>query len=257
MLDAIIWGLVQGMTEFLPVSSDGHLILVPAFLSKLGWEVGLPDLATTAFLHLGTLAAVLAYFRRDLAWLLRFPTDAMARRTLGLLVVGTIPAVFALFVTDEVDRLGDSPRLVAFFVLVTGVVLLVASRVRPGHRQMTGIKPLDALLIGVAQLVAILPGISRSGMTIAAGTGLGVDLKEAARFSFLLGIPAIAAAGVLEGGNVLSTGAASPPTWVGLGVAAVSGYVAITILLRLLGRSGLGPFAAYCLAVGVLGIAVL
>lgn len=257
MLDAVVWGLVQGLTEFLPVSSDGHLILVPAFLSELGWEVGVPDLATTAFLHLGTLAAVVTYFRRDLAWLLRFRTDPAARRTLGLLVIGTVPAVAAFFVTDEVDRLGDYPRLVAFFLLLTGVVLWLAGRFRPGNRRMTGIRTLDALLIGVAQLVAILPGISRSGMTIAAGTGVGVELREAARFSFLLGIPAIAAAGLLEGGKVLSEGAASPSTWVGLGVAAVSGYVAIAILLRLLGRSGLGPFAAYCLAVGVVGIAVL
>ncbi|MEX0667322.1 MAG: undecaprenyl-diphosphate phosphatase, partial [Acidimicrobiia bacterium] len=252
MLEAIVWGFVQGVTEFLPISSDGHLVLAPAFLG-----IDPPDLATTAVLHLGTLAAVLAYFRKDLVALAGFRRDRDARRLLTLIVIGSLPAALALLVVDEVERLQESVTATAIFLIITGVVLAVASRLRNGDRLITDGRGSDAVLIGFAQLSAVLPGISRSGMTIATGIARGFDQVEAARFSFLLGIPAVAAAGLLELWTLLDDGGVPASAWIGVLVAAVTGYGAIAFLLKMLARTGLAPYAVYCVVVGIIALVVL
>jgi undecaprenyl-diphosphatase len=252
VLQAVAWGLIQGITEFLPISSDGHLVLVPAFL---GLEQ--PDLATTAFLHLGTLVAVIAYFRRDLWSLTKAASDPDARRLLWLLVLGSLPAALALLFVEEVERLQQSVTATAVFLLITGLVMLVAERVRRGTRRVTDARPLDAVLIGFAQLLAVLPGISRSGMTISTGLARGFNQIEAARFSFLLGVPAITAAGLLELGELIDRGGIPATAWVGVVVAGVAGYLAIAFLLRMLARTGLLAYAIYCLVVGALALVVL
>lgn len=252
MLEAIIWGFVQGVTEFLPVSSDGHLVLVPAFLG-----IDPPDLATTAVLHLGTLAAVLAYFWKDLMALAKFRSDPGARRLFTLIVIGSLPAGLALLVVDEIECLQKSVTATAIFLIVTGVVLAVASRLRKGDRTIDDGRATDAVLIGFAQLSAVLPGISRSGMTIATGVARGFDQVEAARFSFLLGIPAVAAAGLLELGTLLAEGGVPGSAWISVLVAAVTGYGAIAFLLKMLARTGLAPYAIYCVVVGAVALILL
>ncbi|MGH9195374.1 MAG: undecaprenyl-diphosphate phosphatase [Acidimicrobiia bacterium] len=252
MLQAIVWGVVQGITEFLPISSDGHLVLVPAFLN-----IEQPDLAITAVLHLGTLVAVIAYFRNDLLSLFRFRSDPGSRRMLVLMAIGTIPAFAALLVEDEVARLQQSVTATAIFLMVTGVVMLIATRFPRGTRTIDQARPIDAASIGIAQVLAILPGLSRSGMTISTGMVLGFGRVEAARFSFLLSIPAVAGAGLLELGKLTGAGGVPASTWVGVAVAAITGYLAIALLLRLLARTGLIAFAIYCLVVGGLALVVL
>jgi len=252
VLDAIIWGVVQGITEFIPISSDGHLVLVPAFLGIQG-----PDLTVTAVLHLGTLVAVLAYFRRELWSLTRFRTDPDARRLFILLIVGTLPAFLALIVRDQVEALQSSVTVTAALLLVNGAILAVGSRIRPRERQLEDARKPDALLVGAIQVLAILPGISRSGITITTGLARGFDRVEAARFSFLLGVPAVTGAGLLELRTLATTSGVEAATWVGVLVAAVTGYAAIAFLLRMLTRIGLWPYAVYCLAVGGLALAVL
>ena len=252
MLEAIIWGFVQGITEFLPISSDGHLVLVPAFLG-----IDPPDLAITAVLHLGTLTAVLAYFWKDLIALFGFRRDPDARRLLTLIIIGSLPAALALLVVDEIERLQESVTATAIFLIITGVVLAVASRLRKGDRTIADGRATDAVLIGFAQLSAVLPGISRSGMTIATGVARGFDQIEAARFSFLLGIPAVAAAGLLELWKLLDNGGVPGSAWVGVVVAAVTGYGAIAFLLKMLARTGLAPYAVYCVVVGAIALVVL
>ena len=252
MLEAIVWGFVQGITEFLPISSDGHLVLVPAFL---GLEP--PDLATSAVLHLGTLAAVLAYFRKDLVSLAGFRTDQSARRLLGLIVIGSLPAGLALFVVDQVERLQESVTATAIFLIITGLVLAAATRLPKGERTIRDGRPLDAIIIGFAQLLAVLPGISRSGFTIATATARRFDQIEAARFSFMLGIPAVAAAGLLELWTLLDDRGVPGSAWVGVLVAAVTGYGAIAFLLRMLRKTGLAPYAIYCVVVGTVALVVL
>lgn len=252
MLEAIIWGFVQGVTEFLPISSDGHLVLVPAFLG-----IDPPDLATTAVLHLGTLTAVLAYFWKDLIALTAFRRDPEARRLLTLIIIGSLPAALALLVVDEIERLQESVTATAIFLIITGVVLAVASRLPKGDRAISDARTTDAVLIGFAQLSAVLPGISRSGMTIATGVARRFDQIEAARFSFLLGIPAVAAAGLLELWKLLDEAGVPASAWVGVAVAAVTGYGAIAFLLKMLARTGLAPYAFYCVVVGVIALVVL
>ena len=252
MLEAIIWGFVQGVTEFLPISSDGHLVLVPAFLG-----IEPPDFATSAVLHLGTLAAVLTYFRKDLWGLTRFRRDPAARKLLTLLIIGSLPAALALLVVDEVERLQESVTATAIFLIITGVVLAIASRLPKGDRSLADGRASDALMIGFAQLLAVLPGISRSGMTIAAGIARRFDRVEAARFSFLLGVPAVAAAGLLELWALLDEAGVPGSAWVGVVVAAVTGYAAIGFLLKTLAMTGLTPFAIYCVVVGTLALVVL
>ena len=252
MLQAIVWGFVQGVTEFLPISSDGHLVLVPEFLG-----LDRPDLATSAVLHLGTLTAVLAYFRRDLLRLAGFRRDLSARRLLTLLVIGTLPAAVALLFIDQVERLQNSVTATAIFLIITGLVLAVAGRLSKGPRTIEEARPADAALIGVAQLLAVLPGISRSGLTIATGLARRFDQIEAARFSFLLGIPAVAGAGLLELWSLLDNGGVPGSAWVGVAVAAVTGYGAIAFLLKMLDKTGLTPYAVYCVVVGVVALVVL
>lgn len=255
MWTAALWGLVQGLTEFLPISSSGHLVLVPAL-----FELEAPSLATTAVLHLGTLAAVLWYFRSDLAWLARFRTDAEAARMVKLLAIATVPALIAGGLLEWwLDDLSDRPRTVAFALIGTGSVLAASEvfRRRRPARAMETATTADALTVGSAQALALIPGVSRSGMTIVAGLGRGFDPEQAARFAFLLAVPVIAISGAVQALDLANEGGLTASLWLGVAVAAVSGYFAIAFLLRLIRRTGLLVFAGYCLAVGTWSAIVL
>ena len=181
MFEAVLWGLVQGLTEFLPISSSGHLVLVPAFVG-----VDQPDLATSAVLHLGTLAAVVAFYRRDLVKLTHFRRDPDPRRILALLAIGTVPAVIGVFVEDKIGSLQEDTTAVALALLVTGIVLFVSGWFMSGRLSLERLRLSDGFLIGVAQAIALIPGISRSGMTITAGLSRNLERPEAARFTFRL-----------------------------------------------------------------------
>jgi len=252
MLDAILWGTIQGLTEFLPISSSGHLVLIPELLGR-----DAPDLATSAMLHLGTLAAVIVYYRSDLIRLAHF--DRPARKMITLLVIGTVPAVvLGLAFESRLDQLNENPEAVAAMLIVTGVVLLATMLIRFGDRTAADLTPKDAVLIGLAQSAALIPGISRSGMTISAGLARALDPEEAARFGFLLGIPAIAGAGLLSAGRALDEGTGiSVEIIVGTVVAGLVGYLAIGLLIRVLTSVGLGPFGVYCVAFGVVALVLL
>ncbi|MFH1329731.1 MAG: undecaprenyl-diphosphate phosphatase [Actinomycetota bacterium] len=246
MLTAAVWGLIQGLTEFLPISSSGHLVLVPALF---GFEE--PSLAASVMLHLGTLVAVVAYYRRDLLRLLHLRSDPEARRILMLLAVGTIPAaLIGLTLDGPIEAVFSEPWLAAVALMVTGGVLLFAMLVGRGLRRLPDGRWPDAVVVGLAQAFALLPGISRSGMTITAGMAQGFQRAEAARYAFLLSIPAIAGAGLLDGIDMAQHGGFTPDLLVGMAVAAVVGYLAIAGLIRVLTRVGLLPFALYCLGAG-------
>ena len=252
MLDAIFWGLIQGLTEFLPVSSSGHLVLIPALFNRPG-----PDLATNAMLHLGTLVAVLVYYRSDIARMAKF--DRPARRLITLILIGTVPAVvLGLLFEDKIEELVSEPQIVAFMLIITGIVLLSTTLLRLGDRTMADLQPRDSFLIGLAQALALIPGISRSGMTISAGLARGLERTEAARFAFLLGIPVIAGAGLLQMVEAVRLGEPIPGSvWVGVVVAGLAGYAAIAILLKLLTRVGLAPFGLYCITFGAISMYLL
>ncbi len=246
MLDAAFWGLVQGLTEFLPISSSGHLVLVPALLG-----MDEPDLATSALLHLGTLLAVLWYYRSDLLGLLHVRTDPEARIVLTMLAIGTIPAAFiGLTLRGPIEIVFQDPKIAAVALIVTGLILSLSLMLPTGTRELGSGRARDAIVVGIAQAFALIPGISRSGMTITAGIAQGFTRVQAARFAFLLAVPSIAGAGFLEGLDLVSTGGFEAGILVGVAVAAVSGYAAIAVLLRLLTSVGLAPFAAYCLVFG-------
>lgn len=257
MLTALVWGLVQGLTEFLPVSSSGHLVVVPAFLSRLGMEIAEPGLAISAVLHLGTLTSVLIYFREDIARMLRFRTDPDGRRVLLLLVIGTIPAISGLFLEGPLDRFQDTVANVGWALIATGVILLIGQRFARGVRRLEEGNIPDAIVVGLAQALALIPGISRSGSTITAGNVRGFDPREAARFSFLLGIPTIAGAGLLQIPELADAGRLDGPLAVGFLAAAISGYLAISFLLSVIRKVGLIPFAGYALVVGALTVIFL
>lgn len=252
MLNQIIWGIVQGLTEFLPISSSGHLVLVPALLGVDG-----PDLATSALLHVGTLAAVVVYYRRDLARLLHFRTDHSARRSLFLLIIATVPAVLGAALGGTIESLQESTTAVSIALIITGIVLYASGWIAVRDGTLDTASPLDALLVGLAQVVAFVPGISRSGMTITAGLARGLNRIEAARLSFLMAIPAIAGAAVFEGAELAGTGEVTAATWVGVVVAGLTGYAAIAFLIRILARAGLRPFALYAIGAGIVGLILL
>ena len=257
MLAAIIWGLVQGLTEFLPISSSGHLVVVPAFLDSLGVDVSAPSLAVSAVLHLGTLIAVLVYFRADVMSVLRMGRDPAGRKIALLVAVGTVPALIGLPLKSRLESIQDDVTYVGIALMATGVILVVGHRLARGACALLEGRVSDAVVVGLAQAFALIPGISRSGVTIAAGNGRGFEPIEAARFSFLLGIPAIAGAGLISLPEVLAEGGLGLELLIGLVVAAASGYLAITVLLAALRRVGLAPFAVYCFVVGGLTVGFL
>jgi undecaprenyl-diphosphatase len=257
VLAAIIWGLIQGLTEFLPVSSSGHLVVIPALIDELGFEISPPSLAVSAVLHLGTLLAVLAYFRADLLKVLRFRSDPEGKRIALLVAVGSIPAVAGLPLRDSLDRFQDNVAAVGWALVATGVILIVGQRLANGTRVLNEGRIPDAVVIGLAQMFALIPGISRSGSTISAGNGRRFAPVEAARFSFLLGIPAIAGGGLSQLLDLTGSAELGVELAAGTLVAAVSGYTAIALLLAALRKVGLLPFAVYCFAIGAVAIAWL
>ncbi len=252
MIDAIIWGLTQGLTEFLPVSSSGHLILVPALLSRAS-----PDLATAAVLHLGTLVAVLIYFRSELMQMARFTEDG--RKMLNLLLIGTIPAaVIGLLGRDLLGNMAENPRGVALTMVLLGVGLIATRLIPAGKRPFGTLRVPDSVAIGFAQALALIPGVSRSGSTIAAAMMRGIDRADAARFSFLLGIPAIGGAGLLELVEAAQTDLGiSSQMVVATAIAGISGYLAIAGLIKLIGSWGLVPFGVYTLGFALLSLAII
>ena len=250
MLDAALWGLVQGLTEFLPISSSGHLVLVPAFLDKAA-----PGLATTAVLHLGTLAAVVWYFRKDVAWLVRPDRDPQARHIVKLLAIGTIPAVIAgLLLESTLDDIFDSPGRAGLALIFTGIVLIASGSFHRLTRRLEDAGVPDAVIVGSAQAVALVPGVSRSGMTITASLGRRFTAEESARFSFLLAIPVILGGGAKQMLDLAGEGGLEWDLLVGVIVAALSGYGAIAVLIKALTRFGLRPFALYCFIVGAIAV---
>ncbi len=263
LLRAIVLGLLQGATEFIPVSSSGHLVLVPWLL---GWEE--PGLTFDTVLHLGTLLAVLAYFWRDwwrliTAWLrglARWRWDDPDARLAWLLVVGTIPAaVLGFLLEDFFESLFGQPAWVAVFLLVTAAVLALSEWLGRRQRQIDALRWPDALLIGLGQAAAIAPGISRSGATMAAGLFRGLERPAAARFSFLLATPVILGAGAFKLLDLFTLPgplAQAPVLLAGFLAAAISGYLCIWGLLRYLQRGSLYPFAIYCALAGSAALAV-
>jgi len=254
---AAIMGIVQGATEFLPISSSGHLVLVPWLL---GWED--PGLSFDVVAHLGTLAALVGYYWEDLVrigvgWLrgvvaLR-PMSREARMG-WLLVVSAIPAgVVGLLLEEPISWLFGSPRIVSLLLIVTGLILYGVEQLRHRSMRLEDLGVGDALIVGLAQCLAIAPGISRSGSTIAGGLLRGVERSEAARFAMLMSVPVIMGAGVAQGYRMVSA-PASAPSWdaltIGFVFAALSGWVGIRLLLAAVRRRGLRPFAYYCWAFG-------
>lgn len=252
MLEAAFWGLIQGLTEFLPISSSGHLVLVPALL---GQEP--PDLATSAMLHMGTLIAVLVFFRSEMVEVVTFTEKG--RRLLALLLVGTIPAaVMGLTFESNLETLNERPHAVAIALFLTGVALFATRWIKRGDKGASDATFKDTIIIGLGQALALIPGVSRSGSTISTGLLRGFTDAEAARYSFLLGIPAIAGAGLFEGKDLIDSGAGiAPEILVGVVVAAVSGYAAIAFLLRLISKTGLSPFGLYCMVAATVALIVL
>ena len=253
MFDAVFWGLIQGLTEFLPVSSSGHLVLVPELFGREG-----PDLATSALLHLGTLSALLVYFRRELLTMVRRTDEG--RRLLGFVVVGTIPAVIVGFtLRDMFDRMNERPVGVAVAMIVAGVGMVATRWLPVGSRTQSDVGMRDGLVIGLGQAFALIPGISRSGATIGTGMARRFEHREAATLAFILGIPAMAGAGLLSFIDLADAGGAdiTGSLLVGMGVAALVGYAAIAGLLRLIQRTGLAPFGVYCVLFGALSLVLI
>jgi undecaprenyl-diphosphatase len=248
---AALLGIVQGLTEFLPISSTAHLRIVPALLGR-------PDAgaAFTAVIQLGTLAAVIVYFLRELAIMLRAAVTAPASRDARLLWylgAGTVPiGVLGLALKKHITGEFRSIVVVALALIVVGVVMALADRRARGGRAMDSITLRDALLIGLGQACALVPGVSRSGATITAALLLGLARPDAARFSFLLSIPAVGAAGIFElkdaAHDLGATGLA--PLVVATLVSGITGYLAIAWLLRFLRTRSLVGFAIYRVLLG-------
>ena len=262
ILQAIIIGLVQGLTEFLPVSSSAHLIFTQQAL-------GLSDvgLAFDVLLHVGTLVAVVAYFFSDIISMIKgfflslidlkdgkFMEEVRRdpyKKLAWLTIIAAIPVgIVGVLFNDLVESLFTGITVPAFFLLITGCLLYVSQRMNSGGIDLSNITLKEALIMGCGQALAVMPGLSRSGTTIAAGLFSGLDKEFAAKFSFILSIPAILGAGVfqlkdLSGGNVEIEACIA-----GFIVAVISGYLAISVLLKLIREKSLDIFAYYCWIVG-------
>lgn len=251
---AALLGLVQGLTEFIPVSSTAHLRVVPALLGQPD-----PGAAYTAVIQLGTLVAVLAYFAKDLiqlpAAMFREP-GSFEGRLPWLLAIGTVPIVIAgLLLKKHIEGDLRSLYVIGGALVLVGIIMAAVDHYvggRAEHRPLAGITYTDALLVGLAQTMALVPGVSRSGATMCMILLLGFSRADSARFSFLLSIPAIAGAGIFEAKDAFRMlgSSAIPSLAVGTVVAAVTGYASIAWLIKWLGSNSLVGFAVYRIACG-------
>ncbi len=258
-LQIIVLAIVQGLTEFLPISSSGHLVLVPAFA---GWDD--QGLMFDVAVHLGSLAAVCVFFRADLAGLFRGAfkvaqgrrDETDARMALAI-ALGTVPAAVAgLLFADWIEANLRDPAVVVVTLSFFGILMAVADRLGGRERNVTDVGLRDALIIGLAQAVALIPGTSRSGITITAGRALGFARRDAARFSFLLSAPVILLAGGYKMLSLVLAGVAIAWTELALGilVSGIVAYLSIEFFMRFVTTIGLLPFALYRL--GLAGVIV-
>jgi undecaprenyl-diphosphatase len=265
LLQALVLGAVQGLTEFIPISSSGHLVLVP---EALGWDQ--PGLTFDVMLHAASLIALLIYFSGELIDLTRgvLGGDRDSRRIVMLLAIGTVPAGLAgVLFADYFEEQFTHASAAAIQLVITAVILVAAEQALRFHerktadagedlRSMEDLRLPDAIAIGIAQAISILPGISRSGSTIGAGLALGVERDDSARFAFLLAIPALVGATIVKlpdmGTGSLGFGSAV----VGFTASLLTSYGAIWGLIRYLKTNTLYPFAAYCVVAGFVFLAI-
>ena len=257
VIHAIVLGIVQGLTEFLPISSSGHLIVVPALL---GWDDPfIESLAFAVMLHVATLAALLTYFARD--WIRLVPAGLATirdrsfrgdpdRRLAWLLVSASVPAaILGVLLNDLIETVFREPRLVAITLVAGAIILWLADRLGSRARRIEDMAFATAVGIGVAQALALIPGVSRSGISISAGLLAGLDRASAARFAFLMATPITAGAGLWEARKILSgeAGVDLPvlPLVAGMLASLLAGLLAIAVLLRYLRTHGVGLFVLY------------
>ena len=261
VFQAVILGLVQGLAEFLPISSSAHLVLTPWVF---GWSD--PGLSFDVALHVGTLIAVLWYFRAEwvkltqsaIALVRTRRADTEEKRRFLYLVVATIPAaVGGVLLEDYAETTFRSPALMAVTLMVMGVVLWAVDRYAARDRPLSALRLRDAVLIGFAQVLALVPGVSRSGSTMTAGRALRLDRQSAAVFSFLMSMPVTAAAALLKVPDLLRTEGITPTLIAGVLSAGISSWLAIAVLLRYISRHSFGVFAVYRLALGALILTLL
>jgi undecaprenyl-diphosphatase len=267
----LIMGIIQGLTEFLPVSSSGHLVLAGRFLG-----LGSPDLSFSVAVHLGTALSTLVMLHQEISWLLLgvlAPKSKENRRdafrVLGLLVLASIPAAFVgILLNDLVEELFGAPVYSAVGLLVTATVLYLVGRQNkstsevaenPGDESyFLSVTPRNAFFMGLAQAVAIVPGISRSGSTISAGLVSGVSREDSARFSFLMSLAAISGAALLDLKELLGTGLLNfGPMLLGLFASFLSGLLALSVVLNTVRRGNFSVFAYYCYLVGGISLIAL
>ena len=264
---SILMGLIQGVAEFLPISSSGHLALFQAFFGMEDVEAN--HMFFTVLLHFGTLISVCVVYWRDILDMIREfflgiaalcgrrdtgVTPPPARRLVLLIIVATLPLFVMVFLNDAISTLFANPILVSCALLATGFVLYFSDRMAKGHKTAKNATVADALLVGCAQALGTLPGISRSGITISAGMLRGYDRTFAVRFSFLMSLPAVFGATLLELIDAVQAGIDTsllPVYLVGMLVAGVVGYFAIRLVNLLAGKGKFGAFAYYCWAVGL------
>jgi undecaprenyl-diphosphatase len=261
VFQAVVLGVLQGLAEFLPISSSAHLTLAP-------WLFGWPDpgLAFDVALHVGTLAAVLWFFRAEWVRLVaaglrvivhRGARTAEEKRAV-FLVIATIPGgIGGLLLGDLAESTFRSPSLIAVALIVMGVLLWVVDRMVPATRELDSMRWTDALLVGLAQVCALVPGVSRSGSTITGGRLLRFDRQSAAVFSFLMSMPITAAAALHEVPKAIAAGGFGAPLVAGVLASAVSGWLAIAVLLRYLGRHDFAVFAIYRFVLGAIVLLVV
>ena len=255
-VEAVILGIVQGFTEFLPISSSGHLLIVPYLF---GWAD--PGAAFTAVIQLGTMAAVLLFFWRDIlriasAWARSLWTPALRgahdARMGWYIVIGTIPiAVAGVLFTHQIEGMVRDLRLTATMLIVFGVLLYAADKLSPQKKTIRDLTLRDGIVYGLAQMLALIPGVSRSGATITAGRALGYDREAAARFSFLLSIPAIVLSGFFELRGVGQGNVAWAPTILATIVSFAVGYASIGWLLKFLTSHSVLVFTVYRVIAGL------
>ena len=260
-LQAAVLGIIQGFSEFLPISSSAHLALAPWLF---GWED--PGLAFDVALHFGTLLAVLWYFRLEWVALVKAAfgivttgrVETPEKRRVIYLIVATIPgAIGGLLLQSKAESSFRSPQLIAIALIAMGIVLWVVDQAVDQRRVLGEMRWVDALLIGLSQVVALVPGVSRSGSTMTTARGLRFDRESAAEFSFLMSMPIIAAAVVLEGPKALHAGGLTNELMSGVVASAISGWLAISILMRYLTRHSYKIFAFYRVALGITVLAVI